>query len=58
MGFYELMREIGLYKLEINIIDYEQLLEKTEILMKQNGVQFLTNQKVLEYEYQNVFRDT
>jgi hypothetical protein len=55
MGFYELMREIGLYKLELNIIDYEQLLEKTDILMKQNGLQFLTNQKVLKYEFKNVF---
>lgn len=49
IGFYDLMKEFGLYKLEINLNEYEKLLEYTNCLSKQNGVQYLTNQKVIEY---------
>ncbi len=46
--FYELFKEFNLYKLEIDLNEYELLLEKTNELKKQNGKQFLTNQKVIE----------
>lgn len=55
IGFYQLMKDIGLCKLEIDISEYEQVLEKTNKLKKQNGTQFLTNQKVVEYKNNSGF---
>ena len=51
VGFYALMNEIGLYKLELDLTDYEQLLERTDSLANNNGLQLLTNQKVIDYDY-------
>lgn len=50
MGFYDLFNVYGLHKLETDLIDYEQLLRNAGKLEQNNGMQFLTSQKVLDYD--------
>lgn len=53
--FYDLMKEFGLYKLSIDMVEYNQILEKTNQLKKLNGTQFLNKLYVLENNFKNGF---